>query len=519
MSDLLVPSLTSGEPTRGIHSLPNETLNQIFTSGSLTLSTNPATNTSPAFTLLLVCRNWRALAMALPPLWTTLDFDCCYLEKKWGRSTAEVLLWKFAQLCLSKSTMQPLDLTFCCHLIGAPMAKLAQFGATSDRWVSLTLVSNTLTAIVNDQKHFVGFPALRSMDIRMLSRPLGRISDYSGPIIDIGDDPDWEPFDGAALNLPSLKLLRVQLRMSLSHRIDAHDGFLGLPRAIGTGITHLTIINCAHLGTFSERMRAALTVNMTFLTHFHLHLSASTPKISNSLAPTQPSALTLPFVTHLFVDGGMKNRESCHDDAWRHLAFLRLPALTHLHISQAAPEDRDPSTDPHFCRFISECRQVRTLATRGVGLKHSMALLEALNPEVLMISTPFDNTPARAVLCNLFKDMLEGNQSIHDLHSIAVYDSNSSGALLAEDCTKLVEGSARLFQEEIGCDMDLRPKTIAIHSRVPPSKTFRTHAHGRAGSVVVVKLCFHMHPPCFLPQAADSGEWFSDFDCRGMIPL
>ncbi|KAF5342223.1 hypothetical protein D9611_001715 [Ephemerocybe angulata] len=486
-------SVTLNRRAGGIHTLPNEIVNNIFLSGSLTLSTNPTTSTSPAFTLLLVCRRWRALAIALQPLWTTLDLDRCYLEQRWGQATAEILLWKFAQLCLSRTATRPLHFTFCCGSIGAPMQKLAELGATSDRWVSLTLASNTLTTILNDRKNFAGFPALRHLDMHMLSRPLGRISDFSGPIIDIDDDPDWAPFDGVALDLPALKLLRVQLRMSLSHRNDAQDGFLGLPRTIGTNITHLTIRSCAHLGTLSKRI---------------------------SLASAQPSALTLPFVTHLVVDGGRKHQESHHDDVWRHLAFLRLPVLAHLRISQTAPEDRDPSTNPHFGNFLSNCHQIQTLTTHQVSLKHTTALLEALKPRALTISDAFDHASSREVLCNMLKGMLKGGQSNPELDRIAVYDITSSGAQLAEDVAKLLERFARPpLREKVG-DTDIPSKSIAVHSRVSPSRTFQTRIRGQAGLVVAVKLCFHLHPPRFFSQqrlATDSEEWeewCSDSDCK-----
>ncbi|KAF5328978.1 hypothetical protein D9611_013479 [Ephemerocybe angulata] len=392
---------------KGIHKLANETLAHIFLSGSLTLSTNLNSNTSSAFSLILVCHHWNTLALSLPSLWTTLDLDLHAL-KNWGQDAAEACLWKFASICLSRSSNQLLHLTLC-HSIVGPMEKLANLGAISDRWVSLNTDSTTLTNIVNDRSNFSGFSKLCFLSLNVRSEPLGRISDTTGPIIDLDDDEEDQEHTGETnVEAPHLKYFQCRLRLSLSHRNDAQDAFFCLPHSLRANVTDLTIVSCAHLGTLSEKMRGTLTNRMARLTHLRLCLSSSAPAISNNLTPPHPTSLSLPHVTHLFVDSAMGGQSANHDDAWKHLSYLTLPSLTHLHVSQKQPEEEDPNHNEFFGRFLLKTRQVRSLVTRQVGLKHTMALIKSLNPETITNSNDFDDLEKWGVLRSFHRGSTDG---------------------------------------------------------------------------------------------------------------
>ncbi|KAF6759020.1 hypothetical protein DFP72DRAFT_1104277 [Ephemerocybe angulata] len=447
MSELVVQSATLNGRAHSINRLPNETINEIFLSGSLTLSTNPAKNTSPAFTLLLVCRHWKALATALTPLWTTLNLDRHYLERRSGRAAAEVLLWKFAKLCLSKSTTQPLHLTFC-HAIGAPLERLAQLGATSDRWVTLTLYSNTLTDILNDRKTFVGFPALQALNT------------CTGEVADV---LDADLYRDMGMTAPRLAYFSLRVCLSGVQRATARDAFLGLSDDIVKSVTHLSLERCLHLWLLPPRMRTMLGSDMDRLTHLYLKLPGHTKGGDSSSAPFADH-LTLPYLTFLSLDSFSCRLMETRDDVWRNLDHLRLPALEHLFIAQILPETQDPHTNAFFTRFLSNCRQIRTLATRQVSLKHTSALVEALKPERVFLSNNFNRPSMRAIVSDLVKGItnLGESQTTSRLREVILCDLAVSGALLARgivgtlmECARTQPGFASL---------DRPVKAVQVHS-------------------------------------------------------
>ncbi|KAF6759049.1 hypothetical protein DFP72DRAFT_844810 [Ephemerocybe angulata] len=435
-----------------INRLPNEIINEIFLSGSLTLSTNPAKNTSPAFTLLLVCRHWKALATALTPLWTTLNLDRHYLERRSGRAAAEVLLWKFAKLCLSKSTTQPLHLTFC-HAIGAPLERLAQLGATSDRWVTLTLYSNTLTNILNDRKTFVGFPVLQALNTRIFSARTGEVADVLHA--DLYRDLD--------VTAPRLAYFRLGVYMAGFQRTRAQDAFLGLSDDIVKSVTHLSVRMLLQLWLLPPRMRTMLVSNMERLTHLYLKLPGHVESESAAFA----DRFTLPCLTFLSISIESYPSwlaEVISDNVWRNLDHLRLPALEHLCIAQILPETQDPHTNAFFTRFLSNCRQIRTLATRQVSLKHTSALVEALKPERVFLSNNFNRPSMRAIVSDLVKGItnLGESQTTSRLREVILCDLAVSGALLARgivgtlmECARTQPGFASL---------DRPVKAVQVHS-------------------------------------------------------
>ncbi|KAF6759062.1 hypothetical protein DFP72DRAFT_844822 [Ephemerocybe angulata] len=489
MSELVAQSVTSnGRSGRGIHKLPNETMNHIFLSGSLTLSTNPAKNTSPAFTLLLVCRRWKVLASALSPLWATLNLDRFYLEEKWGQTAAEDLLWKFANLCLSKSRAHPLHLTFC-HSIGAPLEKLAQLGATSDRWVSLTLSSGTLVAILNDRKSFVGFPVLQYLETYIPSTRARNVVDIQ----------EVAPCSDPGMVFPQLACFRFHLRLSSIGRASTQEAFLGLPDHIQKNVTHLSIERSLHLPLLPSRIHTVLTSNMDRLTHLHLKLTSQ----NSSDIPDLSSFgyLTLPRLVFISLDSPSCQAVEMRDDVWKILDCLRLPALEHLHIAQIMPEAQDPQINVFFTRFLSRCQQpIQTLALRQVSLKHSLALMEALKPEALFLANHF-RAPMRKLVCNVAKGVVEGEEGTTvRLKRMVVCDLVKSGALLARDIVNtLVRCSRSRAQPGVASkslEHPLKVVRVISLSRTPVPRSLEEYVKAPVRMAGVdLRLDFHAQEP------------------------
>lgn len=485
----------------GINKLANETLTQIFLSGSLTLSTNPEKSNSPAFSLLLVCRHWNALALSLPSLWTTLNLDFYNLGKSRRREEAEVILWKFAGLCLSRSSNQHLHLTLC-SLIEEPMENLARLGAPSDRWASLNLSTNNLLDIINDRQNFSGFPALRSLVTRVHLSYDWDSSGAQGTIVD-GDDIIRSAGD-PDLGFLALRHFNVCIRLGLStvDREGSEGTFLSLPSDLRSNITHLSMEQCSHPSTLSARMREVLTAGMGSLTHLHLNL----PRMRiewDETTPPYPGHLTLPHVTFLSISSLSCRSNGMRDDAWRNLDYLMLPSLKHLRVTQIMPEDEDIHRNPYLTRFLSRGLRIQTLATQQIGLTHSIALFEALKPEMLFVSNSFNNPAMRRTLCKLLEDILDAKPPVAQVRTIMIYDTAPCGALLAGDVLKTFKKQSTGDDPLVLCaNAGDGSKKIVLRSqsRVPPSTLKDYGGVGDFLAAADVKLDFGSAFPRHLPQ-------------------
>ncbi|KAF5328995.1 hypothetical protein D9611_013462 [Ephemerocybe angulata] len=486
----------SGGFEHGIHKLPNETLAQIFLSGSLTLSTNPGRNGSPAFNLLLVSRHWNALASSLPSLWTTLDLDLYSLEKDRRGAEAEIILWRFAKLCLSRASKQGLHITLC-GPIQAPMENLARLGATSDRWASLNLCSaKALTHIINDRKNFSGFPKLRSLEMHVRTN----VCWDNFQVVPADDEDDLLPLGGPDLGTLELAHFYLRLHLSSQSSREAAEGIvLALPNDLRSSVTHLLMEKCDHPGMLSARMRKLLTAGMGSLTHLHLEL----PSIQldpEATMPTLPGHLTLPHITYLSISSLSCQHAAMRDDVWRNLDYLIVPSLKHLRIVQILPEEEGCQTNAYVTRILSRGQRIQTLATQQVSLKHSIALIEALRPEKILISNAFNSPTIRGTLSKFVEHLIEAKPLVAQVRVLVIHDRVLAGTLLTRDIVKTLGLIKRTHPSTP--NPRNAAKTIVLCSQVDiPSDTLRDYEGvGDHLSEIGIELGFRSMCSLQLPQ-------------------
>ncbi|KAK2460224.1 hypothetical protein APHAL10511_007760 [Amanita phalloides] len=435
-----------------IYRLPPELLGQIFLECAPPADLERSNILLSPFVLAQVCRQWRAIAHAMPMLWSTFDFMQC----GWGWSTEDESLAEIRfQRLLDLSGQLPLSFRFSAYLIGlvehnaSDHPILSKLFHLSDRWRNVWLCLPYRAYSEEKFKYALSLPVLESL---ILENPHIAI----GGLLPEGTRPP-ETF-----NLSS-RLTRLSLqKYLLPTRAFAFSWSqirqLHLKENLIDGNDYVTILKAAtHLESFSAENN-----------HFAQPLSTSIVSASiNSLtiATTTSSSGVEPF-----------------------LAPLVLPNLTHLNLRLWKPSQRDinaavdflersGSSVTHFtCRSLDDGQLVRLLE-KLPQLVHVGLCGSLIRPSFV---GRLKNRPKTRVQAAQLDPVLADEAASSWLPLSPSSSSSSPPPPAPSPPPCLLPNLESLLLSDNSLTPDLAGLTDAISSRLPIS---REYAGERAGAV------------------------------------
>jgi hypothetical protein len=290
------------------------------------------------------------------------------------------------------------------------MPALVKLGAPPDRWLSLSVYTQTLLEILEDHR-FTGFPNLKYIMVK-------------------GDYRNSEPIDPtitSRVTLPQALLYRVHLGRAAQHLHQLRY----LPKAM---ITHLT------LAVGHELHLATLEVALTHTKHLKDLDLTILFSFEGQLPPPTAHFVPIPSLTHLSLDAPPRSISYV-------LLNFGFSAISSIRIQGRKAVDERPYPNPLEV-LLGSLPTLSSLSIEGLwNWDHCSALIKASMPESLKLTDSFKSRAIRNSVCRLVEDIVTDKGPASSITSLVLSPDSTEFAMpLVEDVVETLQEVA-LYSE------------------------------------------------------------------------